>query len=233
MKTHRLAATITFAMLLGGVALGGVALGASPVGAASPAVAAGYIAGTTTSRPFTKLTVTATVPSLSCHGTHAQEVVWSTQLYDVAGNHAGDEAEAAMLLECAGTKPVYEVAAVDFKPNGSSTFMPLAVNPKAGDSVTELITNGASGSVVDVYDHTNRENGTKTYSLFAATVAGVTVETQPPAQVPNFGTMSFTQVMVNGVGMGALAPNVRKYSLPTISISPFSNGGTAFSAKFV
>jgi hypothetical protein len=213
------------------VAAGLVVATGVPAGA-SGSTQAGYIAGTTTSHPFVSVTATVKIPKLTCPASTTEQLYSDVDLHDVFGGAAGDQSSAQTLWECSKGAPVYAAAALSYKAGvGLTNVTIFSFKPKAGDVVTESVTNTATGSIVTVVDHTTGASGTKTYPRFAAVNAQVAL-LQSSTPVPNFGSAPFTLVKVNGTGMGT-QPHLLKTSTTAISVSAFSNGGTAFTENYV
>jgi Peptidase A4 family len=188
---------------------------------------AGYIATTTVSTA----TATVTLPKFSC--TSKTDLLSA----DVAVYDATDESVSLVttVLACSKTKaPFYDIL---FDADGTDSLADVTVS--AGDSVTMSISCSAtSGTTVSVDDTTDNSSDSAS-SATPETCGEVFVgdEGFPKGSgkaaepLPTFGSIDFSDVMVNGAALGSfseLSGNYDEGKKAVIDTGALTAGGTAF-----
>lgn len=164
-----------------------------------------------------------TVPTLRCSSALQSAQIWA----DIQAT-GGAVAEWALDLTCNGGTPSYSG---DF--NAASTQF-WSFSPEAGDVLDTSITYAGTGAVtMSVTDVTRDETSSYDGSLAAPSGTSGTFEIWfPSGSGPNFGTLNWSAVMVNGGTLAASKPdafNEQSGTTTLIVTSAIGTSGTSFS----
>jgi len=221
----RLGAVAVGALLVLGVAAAPVAAGTTPRVHASPTryPFAGYLTSPTT---ITSAAATVVVPSFTC----TKKLTGMTADAIVYDSNGPGFSSAMVYLGCSHKKElVSALAQID----DAFSVPTVAMNP--GDTVALSATCGASGIAITIDDTTTGSVGTASSSTpETCTQAEIGDDAASNGKVivplPAFGSLTFTNAMVNGVALGLATPtanNLYEGKKNVVTTGALS-GGTAF-----
>jgi hypothetical protein len=213
-----------------------LSLSPDPVSAAPPAKTlpraskypfAGYLTSPTT---ITSASATITLPSLSC-ARKTQALAAGAIVYSSTGSHFSS---ADVYIGCSSRK---EILAALTDVNNHFKVPTVTMNP--GDIVSLSATCGPSGISVTVDDETSMSTATNSSSA-PETCTQAEIGDDAAAKdidagtgivpLPDFGSLTFTNAMVNGAALGSVPSSATTYSegkKNMITTGPLT-GGTAF-----
>jgi hypothetical protein len=182
------------------------------------------------SAPVTSTTATFTLPSFRCTKKNAAVTV-QLDAYDSLQSAFNYE---YLTLGCS-KKRVASYSASVIVVGTSTTSGTVALD--AGDTVVFSISCGATGSTTSIDDVTTASTesaSSSTPSTCSEVFVGDYGQPKSPTKVENlpaFGKVQWTNVMVNGSALGSFSPMATNYyegKKNVIDAGPLSGGGTAF-----
>lgn len=197
----------------------------------------GYSATSTKSGAFTSVTASWTQPTLTCASQTSYVAFWA----GLDGNGSATVEQTGTLGECEGGVASYS-AWYEMYP-GALVYLPEAV--KAGDSLTSTVTTNGSGSFTLSLDDTSWSSpATETLTLTSAKLVSAEAIAEAPSSgnqvlpLANFGTVTFTDVTVNGAAIGTTSPldeidMVSNTGQAEATPSSLTSGGETFSVADV
>ena len=185
---------------------------------------AGYLTSPTT---ITSAAATMVVPSFTCTR-KVSAMTGDAIVYDSNGPSFGS---AMVYLGCSGRKEL-----VSALTNIDDVLSVPTVIMKPGDTVALSATCGASGIALSIDDTTTASVGTASSSNpETCTQAEVGDDAATNGKVivplPAFGSLTFTDAMVNGAALGSLTPTANTLyegKKNVVTTGALTDGGTAF-----
>jgi hypothetical protein len=220
--------------------LGLIVLPAMPSGA-NPLLGgfAGYL--TNPSKMATKASATFTVPALKCKHVMAPEVIGATvSLLGVPGPQGPPGVLAAVVdISCVNMSSNYQAMWFLFSGPGPQSVMggQFTITIASGDTITESVTSGSSGSNVTIDDTTSKMSGaTKKHSLPGISASSSKVGLVCPGldyqcpSIPNFGSVKFTSATVNSKAIAKATPD--EFQIGHITTSALGSDGESFTETY-
>lgn len=181
---------------------------------------------------FTSVSATWRQPAATCHSTSDTYSPW----VGLDGYSSPMIEQVGVATDCA-TGTAANLAWYEFYP-ARAVYLNLARYPvAAGDLVHASVAYaGASTYRLTLSDHTRGWTFTTSRTVTASQASAEVIVESPPGRYPNFHSITFTQVTVNGASLG---------SYQTVALDPSANGvfeahtgaltsgGTSFTVRYL
>jgi len=189
-----------------------------------------FFAGYEARKPVTKVSVSFTVPKLTCPNSGMLGIAPGVSLT------GGTTTEADVAVLCQNGAP-HDVARM-FLNNSPPYSLPMAINP--GDTMAISVAETPTADMATITDLTQQISVTKRSSGASNALArigdgSVLDNTGLLLRVPSFGTVTFSAAKVNGSALGASSPtpvNRTLFSTLKIFTGALDSTGTSFITNF-
>jgi len=152
---------------------------------------------------FTSVTATWTEPSVTCHSYNDLMAIW----VGIDGYGSSTVEQTGVATDCSSGAPVYQ-GWYEMYP-ASPVYYSLTSYPvRAGDQITATVSRSGATYTLTLHNGTRGWTKATIKSMSASNASAEVIIESPTGSYPAFGTVSFSNIQINGSPLANWNPNL-------------------------